>query len=195
MDDGNSSYPGDPPNGSLRVLEQRVHRLEDAVAALQDTRQLEERLVQRVTERVSRPALGGREASGLVIEARRHLLPAALGLIPSATEAPAAGPPGAAPLRQSWLILDAYSEARAIFRMFVDPRYRMGRWTWLAAVGLLAAILTSWIWLPGTSILPGVVGTLLVKMVDLVLAFFLYKVLAREARRYRTLIPDPTAKP
>jgi len=196
MDDGSSLHPGNPPNGPLGVLEQRVHRLEDAVAALQDTRQLEERLVERVTDRVSRTRLAGRDAPGLVIEARRHLLPATIGLIQSATDAPDAGAlPEAQPARAPWLIFDVYAEARAMFRMFVDPRYRMGRWTWLATAGLFVAILTSWIWLPGTFLLPGWFSTILVKAVDLVLAFFLFKVLSREAHRYRAMFPDLSAKP
>ncbi len=37
----------------LESLEQRVHRLEDAVAAMQDTRLLEERVAERVKERVN----------------------------------------------------------------------------------------------------------------------------------------------
>src|SRR5258708_19847072 len=38
-----------------RALEQRVHRLEDAVANLQDTRSLEERVIKRVTHPPHRP--------------------------------------------------------------------------------------------------------------------------------------------
>jgi hypothetical protein len=55
---------------------------------------------------------------------------------------------------------------------------------------LLAAIATSWIWLPGTSILPTVVTTLVVKAVDLLLALVLFKVLHREVTRYRNSSPD-----
>jgi hypothetical protein len=186
-----------PTNGPLAVLEQRVHRLEDAVAALQDTRQLEERLAERVTERVSRdPRLLDRDPPGLVIEARRHLLPAAIGMMRASTDSSQQGSGASADSpRQPWLLFDALTEARAMFRMFVDPRYRMGRWIWLASVGLFAAILTSWIWLPGTSILPSAVGTVLIKTVDLVLAFVLYKILSREARRYRAAFPDRSATP
>ena len=61
----------------LESLEQRVHRLEDAVAAMQDTRLLEERVAQRIKERVNgnlseRPS----SAAGIIIEAGRHVFPA-----------------------------------------------------------------------------------------------------------------------
>jgi hypothetical protein len=53
---------------------------------------------------------------------------------------------------------------------------------------LLAAILTSKLWVPGSSIL--ILGDLLVKLVDLLLAFMLFKWLGHEARRYRQTSPD-----
>jgi len=55
-------------------------------------------------------------------------------------------------------------------------------------LGLLALILTSWFWLPGSSV--PIMGTLFDKALDLVLAFLLFKVLSREARRYREVTPD-----
>jgi hypothetical protein len=56
------------------------------------------------------------------------------------------------------------------------------------------AALTSWYWLPGTSLLPAVVSSILVKAVDLILAFVLYKILSREARRYRAACPESLAR-
>jgi hypothetical protein len=187
---GDGSSPG---NGRLDRLEQRMHRLEDAVAALQDTRQLEERLVERVVDRLLRnpPAPRG-EAAGLVIEAPRPpLLPALLRSISGAPpEAIPATPPTAQP---SWLLTDTLTEARAIIRMFFDVRFRVARSVELLSLGLIFMILTSWYWIPFTSLLPGIVSSLLVKAVDLILAFVLYKILSREARRYRAAFPQPLA--
>jgi hypothetical protein len=62
----------------------------------------------------------------------------------------------------------------------------------VAPLILAVAIVTSWWWVPATSI--PIVGTLLDKAVDLVLAFVLFKVLSHEARRYRETSPDVPAK-
>src|SRR5262245_54784525 len=154
-----------PANGRVEALEQRVHQLEGAVAALQDTRQLEERLVERVAERMGRDM----PPVGLMIEARRSRLPAAVAqpsVPPQDTSAAQASP---------WLLLDVYHEVRSIFRMFIDPRYRVSRGVWPLTIGLLVAIGTSWLWVPASS-LP-VFGALLTRAVDLVLAYILFKVL------------------
>jgi hypothetical protein len=102
------------------------------------------------------------------------------------TRARAASPSAKPP----WLLFDLYAEARATIRMYLDPRYRVGWQGRLLPVLFLAAIGTSWLWIPRTSVLPSVVSTLLVKVVDLVLAFALFKVLHREADRYRRVSPD-----
>ncbi len=176
------------------VLEERVRHLEEAVAALQDTRALEQRVVERVTAQVAPAAPNGvRESAGLLLEAGRQLLPA----VAAAAEAPAppAQPqPAAPPLRRPWVLFDVYAELRALLRMYLDPRFRL---TWSARVVpavLVAAIATSWLWLPGTTLLDklsiGIASTLYVKAVDLLLAFVLFKVLHREVTRYRNTSPD-----
>jgi hypothetical protein len=196
------------PNGATQAeqmedrreaLEQRVRRLEDAVATLQDSRALEERVVERVSKRLKRDSAAEIPESGRVLNAGRQLLPAALNLIRTkAAEADqeSAGTPSLGALTQPrsplrpWILFEAYAELRTIVRMFLDHRYRM---TWPARVvplALLALILTSWIWLPGTMILPTSLMTIVDKVIDLVLAFLAFKILVREARRYRELVID-----
>jgi hypothetical protein len=53
---------------------------------------------------------------------------------------------------------------------------------------LLAGIATSGFWVLGSSI--PILGPLLTRAVDLVLAFVLFKVLGKESRRYRQTAPD-----
>jgi hypothetical protein len=199
--------PAGPP--ALTTLEERVRRLEDAVAGLQDTRQLEDRVVERLADR-SRADLAT-NATGIMIEAGRHLLPtpplaerASDGATaqpppaaaPSSTEGRQAGPPLARPARRPWLLFDLYADVRATMYMFVDPRYRM-TWTgrflpWV----LLFAILSSWYWIPFVLLLRdaplvgGFLANVIVKLVDLILAFVLFKVLGREATRYRETSRD-----
>jgi len=72
--------------------------------------------------------------------------------------------------------------------MFVDPRYHLPWSARVLPLSLVVAIITSYYWMPGTTI--PVLGTWINKAVDLVLAFVLFKWLGQEARRYRQTSPD-----
>ena len=68
-----------PSNGNAHpdptapaALEQRVRRLEDVVAGIQDTRQLEERIVERVSDRIQREPKHAMKES--LVHAGRQLL-------------------------------------------------------------------------------------------------------------------------
>ncbi len=176
----------------VAVLEDRVRRLEDVVASLQDTRQMEARVIEGLASRVSRGGSNGlRESAGLIIDAGRHLLPAAVGALKEGADAAdAQADTAAVSARRPWLLFEVYAELRAMLRMYVDPRYRLGWQGRTLPLLLVAAIATSWVWLPGTSILPGFVSTLYMKIFDLALAFVLCKVVHREVTRYRATSPD-----
>jgi hypothetical protein len=194
----------DPPPGpagrdALKVLalEQRIQRLEEAVAQLQDTSPMEARVAERITAQITSqlnqnrgPSI--RETTGLIVDAGRRLLPAALGAV---QDQAAAGDPSASankqPFWRRWFLVDLLVELRAIFWMFVDPRYRLGWPTRIVAVLLVTAIATSTFW-PPASLVTGiaVLGPLVDKVVDLVLAYLLWKILSHEARRYRQSAPD-----
>ncbi len=166
-------------NGRVDALEQRVHRLEDAVAAVQDTRQLEDRVVERVADRVRRSLPSpGDSASKVTVEMRRPMVPSARPAL-SHLEPPSNG-------THTWLLLDIFQDARAILRMFFDHRYRTSRWVGLITVAVGVVVATSWyVRLP----IP-ILGTLINMIVDVALLFVLFKVLTREARRYRATIHD-----
>jgi hypothetical protein len=174
------------PLAELSPLEQRIRRLEVALARLQAARSSVPPPRERVTNQrpVPPPAAPAQapEEKGLLDRVRQSIAPAD----PPAA-APAAGlvPAG---LRRHWLLLDAVAELRAMGRMFVDPRYRMSKAGWAVSLGLLVALLFSYWWVPGTSI--PLFGYWLNKAVDLALAYALLRVLTREARRYRETAPD-----
>jgi hypothetical protein len=169
------------------VLEQRVRRLEDAVATLQDTAGQEARIVERVTRRLSSSGRALRERAAMLADSSKKFLPAVLiGSEQSVPEENAAASSRVGAWRAIQVFAAAYTEARTIVRMFFDRRYKP---TWMARVVpiiLLVAIFTSWYWLFFTS-LP-VVGTLIDKSVDLFLAFLAFKVLSWEACRYRSVL-------
>jgi len=173
------------------TLEQRVRRLEDVVATIQDTKQMEERVAERVADKVTRlgPSLP-RESPSRLLDAGRRLLPAARELLLPAPP-PASGTDGTntatmPDVRPTWLLLEFWNELRLFLRMILDPRYRL---TWIARVALLGFIpfiLISFWLVPGSSI--PVVGSLVDKVVDLLVAFLVYKIFVREANFYRRAV-------
>jgi hypothetical protein len=184
--ESNQTQNGTPDELVLQVeaLRQRIYRLEDAVATLHDTSLLEERLAVRVSERVNGNATRAPSpTAALIIDAGRHLLPAAIPGIPGETP-PMALLVSDSHSRPAWFLFDLAAEFRAIFRMFFDPRFRL---TWagrLVPLGVLVAIILS-AWTLGSIPL---VGWLLDRLADVVLIAIAYKVLSREARRYRALV-------
>jgi hypothetical protein len=182
-------------------LEQRIRRLEDAITLLLEQRNASVRsnvpasnvaLTEPPTPApvVAPPAAPPVASSAtMLLDVSKRLWATAAPQFPTATipTAPAARPSFRGSLL--WLFWDTWAEARAIGRMFVDPRYHLPWSARLLLMGLLAAILTSKYWVPGSSI-PILGDWLLIKFVDLLLAFVLFKWLGHEARRYRQTSPD-----
>jgi hypothetical protein len=199
--DANSEPPA-PPDHTRGELEARIRRLEDSLAQLNALKQQQAapaaapvaaHVIAPVATIVPPPAAPittapGESATSFLFNVGKHFF----------TKAPAAPvaqptPPGqestfAAGMRWSSFFFDVYAELRAILRMFVDPRYRMSWTSRLVPLLLAVLILTSGYWAPG-ALLPGV-GTLIDKLIDVPLAFLLFKVLSHEARRYRQTSPD-----
>ncbi|HEY7156025.1 MAG TPA: hypothetical protein VH575_18825 [Gemmataceae bacterium] len=169
-------------------LEQRVRRLEDALAQLQEQHGIETRIVAHPP--ASPPAAPAMPAStAALFDAGKRLLGAVAHPAANAAGSTAASSPSAGSGGILWLLWDTWAEARAIVRMFVDPRYHLPWSSRAIPIVLLALILTSKYWMPGSSI-PFLGDWLLVKLVDLLLAFLLFKWLGHEARRYRQTSPD-----
>jgi hypothetical protein len=167
---------------AVPALEERVRRLEEALARLQANPSHDPKPAEQI--RRDRPSLTS-SASLLVDVGKRLLQPSEPRPAPPAPVASTSSP---APTTRQWLLAEVLAEGRAIARMFVDPRYRLSWFGRVVPLLLVAAIATSHWWVLGTSI--PLFGTLLDKAVDLVLAFVLFKVLAHEARRYRQTSPD-----
>ena len=93
--------------------------------------------------------------------------------------------------RQGWLIPELYAECRAIFWMFLDTRYRLG-WTCRLIPPILVSILfISWFLLDGRLLY---VGTILDRIIEIAMVVIAYKILSREARRYRDTVGDFPSK-
>jgi hypothetical protein len=148
------------PDPLVASLEQRVQRLEEAVASLQEKKNAE----------LPQVKVGPPPMEDVAPPPRR------------------ADPPiSSAPARTPWLLVDIIAEARAMVRMFFDIHYRMAWYTRIAVVIILVMILLSNLWLGWLPVL----GFILVKLWDLALAFLAYKILSREAQRYREWRGNP----
>jgi hypothetical protein len=181
-----STEAATPP--ALESLDLRIRRLEEAVAGLQDTRQMEERVVERVSDKISRnPAHGIQESASFLVNAGRHILPLTKGLSSESGEAPSAAARAARP---PWWLFEAYDDLRSVVRMYFDPLYRR-HMTWTAFLTpfvLLACILLVWFWMPTSIPVLGLGLAFLDKVVDVLLAFFAFKIMSRELHRYREMM-------
>jgi hypothetical protein len=259
-DGRNDSAPARHP--SIEELEERVRRLEEKYGALEDTRILEDRVVQRLASRIRRkpvtdirdtasakpkepalppmpplPKLDGPPAASVeelmepeqpspvasppaeaapAIEAPPNMeapvatllpppeTPIAIAAVAAPPQAPVAAivpePPPAAAYTSKirwiwrwWLILDVLNEFRVIFRMLVDPRYRL---TWPARVVPLVVLVLMWFsdWDKVAFLFPWnlipILGYYLNKLFQIFLTFVMLKVLLREVERYRDMVPD-----
>ncbi len=156
-------------------IDDRVRRLESTLEQLQE---LEKRLAARLAEPAPMKSDGPSLLAGAasLLEAGRSLLPAGL--------APPPGPP------KPGSLADALAEARAAYRMFVDPRYAMSWWGRFGIPALVALfVLPSW-WMPLNAVLPEPFRGLLLCVGQLVVGYALFKLVFREARRYREAAPD-----
>jgi hypothetical protein len=160
-------------------LEGRVQHLEAAVAALQNTQALEDRVAERVAARLQANVAG--EVEKMAAADQRVSGAAMMAAAGTALRA-AATPVGQSVAQMPWLLVDLYQDFFAISRMFFDLHYKVGWTTRLLVLLLVPAILTSHWWLPFSGVL--VVGELLDKLIDLLLAFVVVKALSREAKRY-----------
>jgi hypothetical protein len=146
-------------------LEERVRRLEDIIAGLQ---------------------LGPPGWNEATLSGRPPQNELANGIIAApASDPPTPGQPPT-PLTEPWLLVEVYAELRAILRMFFDPRYHVTWKTRLLTIVLIAGIVLSrltiaQIWL---------IGWILDFVIFPIMLYILFKVLSREATRYRRTAPD-----
>src|SRR5207248_10819663 len=104
---------------------------------------------------------------------------------------PEGGPPAdpgtpAGERTKRWLPFELVAEMRVMARMYLDPRYRLTWQTRVLPPVFLFGMFLSWLLISGIP----VVGFLFDRVFFLVLAYMLFKVLIREATRYRMTSPD-----
>jgi len=178
-------------------VEDRLNRLEKAIAAMQDTKLMEERLLERVMSRmdqappVTPPPPVASIAPPEAADDRHSILNAGMAILPGALRAvsnefnhatdPRSAPPpttGTAPSRV-WLFTDLVLEIRTMWVMFVDHRFRT---TWTARIVPLICLIIA---VMDAVMLGGIFGGIVERLMLIVLTIVAYKTLSREAARYR----------
>jgi hypothetical protein len=94
-------------------------------------------------------------------------------------------------LRRPWLLVDLLNDLGLTFRMYIDPRYRVRRSTQLVVPLILASYVAGYFMFAQFAI--PFVSPILERLIDIVLAVLLYKVIASELLRYRDVLALYTA--
>jgi hypothetical protein len=156
-------------------LPDRIHRLEGELAELRHTlSELAEIVVGDIKER--------REAA------------AAATPLPDVPTPGAVLPSGQAVLttlaagRRPWLLIDFLREVGTAARMYADARYRLRRSTQLLVPLLVGLFLANYLFFNVLFLHIPVFSELMERLVGIVLAILLYKVLSREVARYRQVL-------
>jgi hypothetical protein len=188
-------------NGEL--LEERVRKLETAVADLEQSRLSEDAVADRVILKLRAMAgeprvlpatpgvlLDDGESAALVV------VPEAPVAEPAPPPTPPATPPSGvvlrppappAPEQRRWFFTQLWAEIRLIARMYFDPHYRVSRTTQLALPAILLLFAINYLVFAVTITIP-VVSPILERLVCIVLGVLAYKVLTRETARYREVL-------
>ncbi|QVL32883.1 hypothetical protein KIH39_02895 [Telmatocola sphagniphila] len=89
----------------------------------------------------------------------------------------------------NWPLFELYSEVILIFRMYIDPRYRMRRMTQLVIPAIAMLFVGSYFFFNYLFALP-ILSTILERAIEIFLAILLYKVLLGELVRYKEVLQN-----
>jgi hypothetical protein len=157
----------------VETVDDRLRRLEQALATMQNTAPIEDQVADRVVARLTSSYDPG-------------LMPALSGAVLPAMAAKAADEAAGG----FWTRFQFLKELRLIVRMYLDPRYRLsrvGQFGVPLVVGLMLFNYLFFNWIIAVPLLP-FVGTVMERLGLIVLAVVLYKLLAREAARYEAVL-------
>jgi hypothetical protein len=162
------------------ALTDRIGRLEGEVAELRHTlSDLAEIVVGDIKERREAAEAFSAPASDMAIPAS---------LVPGGQSTVNA-------LRRPWLLVDLIKEVGATIRMYTDPRYRIRRGTQLMVPLLFLLFGLDYLVFNYTMLDIPVFRHLLERLVEVVLAILLYKVVSREVARYRQIVAQQSLGP
>lgn len=178
-----------PPGTSDReaVLEDRIRKLEAALAAQTAMPPDDEAVTDRVIAKLSAIAGGAKSAADRVLvlagDGSRHVLPP---LPDGAVLHPPVSPlPEEAHRR--WFFTQLWTETRLVFRMYFDPHYRVSRTTQFALPGIALLLVFNYfffsVWVSIAFLSP-----VLERVLAVLLGVLGYKLIVRELARYRDVL-------
>jgi len=153
----------------------RLHRVEDEVSELRHA-------VSELAAIVVRDIRDRREAAGLSAPAADLPIPT-----PDEPSAPSATST-ASSARRPWLLVELLREVGLAIRMYMDPRYRVRRATKVMVPVILILFGLNYLIFNQTLLDVPVFRHILERVVDVVLAVLLYKVISREVVCYRQVV-------
>ncbi|MGE3806232.1 MAG: hypothetical protein AB7K24_16310 [Gemmataceae bacterium] len=157
---------------SPQAMEERMRRIEDALAAL----------VARQTEAEKPAGKGAFAEASELLEETRKILPTAKKALRAKDRAEKAIRAAAdATSDERWVLVEAFAELRDILSMYVDRRYEVTWACWLVPAGGLLTMVLFYFTLGQIPIF----GTILDKLADVFVLFVVYKILRRESVLYR----------
>lgn len=166
-----------PPGADSDDVGDRIHRLEGEVAELRHTlSELAEIVVGDIKER--------REAALAVSAPVGPEMAIPASLVPGGQAAVSA----VSALRRPWLLIDLLREIGAAVKMYMDPRYRVRRSTQLMVPLILGLFAANYVVFNYTLLDIPVFRQIVERLVEVVLAVLLYKVIGREVARYRQTV-------
>jgi hypothetical protein len=175
-----TSHPADDRDGDLP---DRIHRLEGELADLRHTlSELADIVVGDIKER---------RETALALSAPLPEVPIPPSLDPGGQMAP----PAVNALRRPWLLFEFFREMGAAIRMYMDARYRLRRSTQFLVPLLVGLFVANYLFFNVLFLHVPVFSEVLERLVDIVLAVLLYKVLSREVARYRQMLAQIAVLP
>ena len=175
--DNRESWPGSPlPTPEVESVVDRLARLEQSLASLQNSERLEQALTQRILHRLQQPGV------------------APDGLTPMVPPLSIAAGPATTPFSHAldhasgiWAKIPILAEFRLMFLMYFDPCYRLSRICQLGVPIILALVMINYAMFNLFFAIP-LLGMMLERIGLVILAIALYKILAREVVRYTAVL-------
>jgi hypothetical protein len=155
-------------------VEIRLQRLESAVTALQDTPLMEERVVERVIERLKKTPIKNHKETSATDSSESNVDADAKAETPSVVVSSNTD-------RSGWFLFDLISEFRSMFKMTTDHRYQFSLIGRIGPITIVVIYIMLWL-LIGSG---GILG-IFERIFDIALIMLLFHILSREARLYRS---------
>jgi hypothetical protein len=171
------------PHDRQVELEERIHKLETALAEKPAAAMSEDAVAERVIAKLATVSSAPQAGSDRVL-----VLASTSDELPPPPKGAVIHPPAPAdPTRRMWFLTQLLLEFRLAVHMYFDPRYRISRTTQFTLPGIALLMLFNYffftVWVPIAFFSP-----IAERLIDVFLCVIGYKLLIRELGRYRDVL-------